>query len=55
MDEQALGKKLRPLCDENVPIYMAPAKNLFLDELPHMPIGKVDFRALGKLEQEAQR
>lgn len=39
-------------CAAHVPEYMVPAQYLFLDELPHTPIGKVDFRALEKIAAE---
>lgn len=42
-------------CAAHVPEYMVPAQYLFLDDLPHTPIGKVDFRILEKQAQEAQR
>lgn len=42
-------------CAACVPEYMIPAQYLFLNELPHTPIGKVDFRALEKLAEEAQK
>lgn len=39
-------------CATHVPEYMVPARYLFLDELPHTPIGKVDFRALEAMATE---
>ena len=39
-------------CANLVPSYMMPVEYRFVDELPHTPIGKVDFR---KLELEAQK
>ena len=45
-------EELESLCAENVPTYMIPAEYRFIEELPHTPIGKVDFRAL---EKEAQQ
>ena len=44
-------EELKAICAENVPTYMLPTEYYFIDELPHTPIGKVDFRAL---EKEAQ-
>lgn len=44
--------ELNAICAENVPTYMIPAEYRFIDEFPHTPIGKVDFRAL---EQEAAK
>lgn len=40
--EQELGL----LCENEVPSYMCPVEYRFVRELPHTPIGKVDFRAL---------
>lgn len=39
-------------CVAHLPEYMIPAQYLFLDELPHTPIGKVDFRALERIAAE---
>ncbi len=49
-DEDALRAELAALCAQRVPTYMIPEEYRFLDELPHTPIGKVDFR---RLEKEA--
>ena len=47
-------EELESLCAENVPTYMIPAEYRFIEELPHTPIGKVDFRALEKEAAEMQ-
>lgn len=47
-------EELESLCTENVPTYMIPAEYLFIENLPHTPIGKVDFRALEKEAAEMQ-
>lgn len=39
-------EELKAICAENVPTYMLPAEYCFIDELPHTPIGKIDFRTL---------
>ena len=47
-------EELESLCSEKVPTYMIPAEYLFMKDLPHTPIGKVDFRALEKEAAEMQ-
>ena len=49
-DEDALRTELAALCAQRVPTSRIPAEYRVLDELPHTPIGKVDFR---RLEKEA--
>ncbi len=39
-------------CIDNIPTYMIPTEYCFVNELPHTPIGKIDFRAL---EKEAEK
>lgn len=53
-DDKEVCRAAAEQCAAYVPEYMVPAQYLFLNELPHTPIGKVDFRALEKLAQEAQ-
>jgi amino acid adenylation domain-containing protein len=45
-DQQLTAGELRGFLKERVPDYMVPAVFMFLDELPLMPSGKVDRRAL---------
>jgi long-chain acyl-CoA synthetase len=52
-DAQLIGQ-LAASCAERVPTYMIPAEYRFVTELPHTPVGKVDFRALEK-EAETER
>ena len=51
VDEAQIIKELSIVCSENVPTYMLPVEYRFIEELPHTPIGKIDFRVL---EKEAQ-
>ena len=52
-DEARITGILNARCAESVPSYMVPADYRFVTELPHTPIGKVDFRALEKAATEA--
>lgn len=47
-DEDTICKELTALCIKNIPSYMLPQQYIFVNELPHTPIGKVDFCALEK-------
>ena len=49
LDDASVVKELKAVCAENVPAYMIPAEYRFLDELPHTPVGKVDFRTLERM------
>lgn len=51
-EDRSIMEHLNAKCTDSVPSYMMPAEYRFVDELPHTPIGKVDFR---KLELEAQK
>ena len=46
IDKDSVREKLRLLCLEEVPSYMRPVEYRFIDEMPHTPIGKIDFRKL---------
>lgn len=46
-----VSEELKKLCKDNVPSYMQPVEYQSVEELPHTPIGKVDFR---KLEEIAE-
>ena len=45
-------EELNTICSINIPTYMIPAEYRFVKELPHTPVGKIDFRVL---EREAQK
>lgn len=45
--------EIKEICAENIPAYMVPVEYSFIDELPHTPIGKIDFRALERMAAEA--
>lgn len=47
-DDPRIIDELITMCVKNVPTYMMPAEYHFIEQLPHTPIGKVDFRALEK-------
>ena len=51
-EEEKIKEELASLCTENLPTYMVPSQYCFIEQIPHTPIGKVDFRAL---EREAQK
>lgn len=38
----------KKLCSNGIPSYMIPAEYFIIKELPHTPIGKIDFRLLEK-------
>lgn len=46
--QENIEQELISLCKNEVPSYMCPIEYRFVNELPHTPIGKVDFRALEK-------
>lgn len=46
--DDIIEHKIQEACIENVPSYMCPVEYRFVPEIPHTPIGKVDFRALEK-------
>ena len=46
--------ELETTCRENLPSYMWPVEYNFVDEFPHTPIGKVDYRALEKEAEKIQ-
>ena len=50
-ESEIVEAELEALCRKNTPSYMWPVEYRFINELPHTPIGKVDFRAL---EREAE-
>jgi long-chain acyl-CoA synthetase len=50
--DKTLERELENLCKSRLPAYSVPAVFEVLDELPHTPIGKVDFRALEKLADD---
>lgn len=50
--ERNVEKELATLCENSVPSYMWPVEYRFVSDLPHTPVGKVDFRAL---EKEAEK
>ena len=51
-ESKKVEAELEALCRKNIPSYMWPVEYRFINELPHTPIGKVDFRAL---ERDAQK
>lgn len=52
-DDKTIIAELKALCTENLPTYMIPAKIYFIRELPHTPIGKIDFRTLETMAKQA--
>ncbi len=51
-DENEIIIALKKIIVANVPTYMQPVKYRFIDELPHTPIGKVDFRKMEEMAKE---
>ncbi len=49
MNADQLTAQLTELCEQSLPSYMQPVEYRYLDELPHTPIGKVDFRKLEEM------
>ncbi len=50
--KERLEEALATICENSVPSYMRPVEYRFVSDLPHTPVGKVDFRAL---EKEAEK
>ena len=46
-------EKLRKICRDKLPSYMQPVDYYFVDEFPHIPIGKVDHKKLEAMEENA--
>jgi acyl carrier protein len=51
VDMDALIEGLRSSLEAQLPHYMIPSAFVLLDELPHTPAGKIDFRALPDVER----
>lgn len=51
-NNEILMKCLNDLCEKSVPTYMIPVEYYFIDQLPHTPIGKVDFCTLEHMAAE---
>ena len=50
--DNKLVDELRRACEKELPEYSQPREFRFLTELPHTPIGKIDYRALEKMAAE---
>ena len=44
-----LQDELKCLCEKELPEYVQPVKWKYIDQMPHTPIGKVDYLALEKM------
>lgn len=53
--ERKVSKALTELCEAELPEYAQPTGFKFLDKLPLTPIGKVDYRALQEMVENAIR
>ncbi|HKR12800.1 MAG TPA: amino acid adenylation domain-containing protein [Pyrinomonadaceae bacterium] len=51
VNKEALIEGLRSSLEAQLPHYMIPSAFVLLDELPHTPAGKIDFRALPDVER----
>lgn len=49
-----ITEELKAICAKEVPTYMQPVEYRFVEEFPHTPIGKVDFRVLEKEAEQLQ-
>jgi len=49
-----ISEELKAICAKEVPTYMQPVEYRFVEDFPHTPIGKVDFRALEKEAEQLQ-
>lgn len=45
-------RSMKKMCEEIVPNYMLPVEYWFVQEFPHTPVGKIDYRALERLAEE---
>ncbi len=50
--ETEITNQLIFACEESLATYMRPVEYRYIDELPHTPIGKVDFRKLEEMATE---
>ena len=48
-NKDMLTKELSSKCIKELPEYAQPKKWIFIDSMPHTPIGKVDYLALEKM------
>ena len=49
MQDSLVVKELEAICFSEIPSYMRPVEYRFIEQIPHTPIGKVDFRKLEEL------
>ena len=49
-DEEAYRAKITSACEKNLSGFSVPREIIFMDELPHTPLEKVDFMKLTKLK-----
>ena len=49
-DEKEFRQTIIEACEKNLSKFSVPREIIFMDELPHTPLEKVDFMALEKLD-----
>ena len=49
-DEEEFRQTIIEACEKNLSKFSVPREIIFMDELPHTPLEKVDFMALEKLD-----
>ena len=49
LDQDELREKIIKTCEDNLDKFSVPREVIFMDELPHTPLEKVDFMALEKM------
>ena len=45
-DEEAYRRQITEICEKNLSQFSVPREIVFMDDLPHTPLEKVDFMAL---------
>lgn len=53
--EYAVVGELKAICAHRLPTYMQPVEYRFVQDFPHTPIGKVDFRTLERMAAEQEK
>lgn len=47
-----IENRIKEFCEQQLPIYSYPQKIIFVEEFPYTSAGKVDYRALERMEIE---
>lgn len=54
-DRRQIEEELKQLCKETLPEYSLPFRYEFVDSFPLTPVGKVDYKALERMAEEAKK